>query len=49
MKVVNLPMPTKKGSTSRFAKCKPAKKGANVPKVCFEIILMREAFLLLLT
>ena len=38
MKVVNLPMPTKKGSTSRFAKPKPTKKGVDVPEVCFEIV-----------
>lgn len=38
MKVVNLPAPTKKGSTSRFTKSKPTKKGADVLEVCFEIV-----------
>ena len=38
VKVVNLPILTKKGSASRSAKPKSAKKGADVSEVCLDIV-----------
>lgn len=38
VKVVNLPVSVKKGSISKSAKPKFAKKGKDVPEVCLEIV-----------
>lgn len=38
VKVMNLPIPTKKCSTSLFAKPKPAKKGDNSSETCSDIV-----------
>ena len=38
MKVMNLPVPVKKGSTSQFAKPKTAKKGDDSSKACSDIV-----------
>ena len=37
MKVTNLPIPTKKGFASQFAKPKPAKKGDDSSETCSDI------------
>ena len=38
VKVVNLPVPVKKGSISRSAKPKPAKKGDDSSETCFDVV-----------